>query len=179
MMSIIGEAATVKLPSPYSSLTEPYVEYYTDNNGIDVRVVVHNMKYVQNQMFMSHTNLKSVTILSGTISIGQKCFENCTALTQIILPSTLTTIDDTVFRECTALTELRIPSSVSRISGYNIFYNVKCPLYFYSTTPPTAGVSTFYNYKGSYIYVPSTSIEAYKAATYWSKVASKIYEMED
>lgn len=179
MMSIIGNAATVKLPSPYSSLTEPYVEYYTDNNGIDVRVVIHNMKYVQNQMFKSHTSLKSVTILSGTVSIGQICFQDCTACTQVILPSTLTTIGDSVFRGCTALTELRFPSSVSNITNYNIFYNVKCPLYFYSTTPPSAGGTTFNNYKGSYIYVPSASIETYKAATGWSDVASKIYAMED
>lgn len=175
-MSIIGEAATVKLPSPYSSLTEPYVEYYTDSNGIDVRVVIHNMKYVQNQMFKNHTSLKSVTILSGTIKLGQYTFQYCTNLETVILPQTLTTIDNAVFQHCNSLKEIRFPSSLTSLSYGNFG---SWPVYFYATTPMTLSANVLSSFTGPAIYVPSGSVNAYKTAQNWSAYADKIFAMEE
>ncbi|MBQ5752929.1 MAG: hypothetical protein IIV91_01810, partial [Alistipes sp.] len=47
------------------------------------------------------------------------------------------------------------------------------------TTPPSLGSSVFDgNASGKRIYVPTASVDAYKAATRWSSYASAIYPYE-
>ena len=53
--------------------------------------------------------------------IGEKAFENQTALTDIVIPDTVTNIGRRAFYGCTGLTEFTIPSTVYDI-GTQIFY---------------------------------------------------------
>ncbi len=56
-------------------------------------------------------------------AIGDKAFENQTALTYISIPNTVTSIGTRAFYGCTGLTEFTVPASVTSI-GTQIFY--KC-----------------------------------------------------
>ena len=86
-------------------------------------------------------------------TIDGSAFMRCRDLQSIILPSGVTNIGATAFEYC------------SNLSSVTVF----------ATTPPTLGTNVFQsNASGRKIYVPSESVEAYKAATNWSAYASAI-----
>jgi hypothetical protein len=71
-----------------------------------------------------------------------------------------------------------MPDSVTTIGSY-AFYNCKAlkEVYCKPTTPPSLGNSSVFDKNSSdrKIYVPTASVDAYKAASRWSKYASAIY----
>ena len=97
--------------------------------------------------FISCSALTSITIPEGVTSIGDDAFAWCDALTSITLPESLTSIGDEAFFSCDALTS---------ITSKN-------------TTPPTIGDGyTFDDVDKSIpVYVPKSSVDAYKSAEYW------------
>jgi hypothetical protein len=87
----------------------------------------------------------------GLTSIGMTAFYDCWSLVSIALPDGLTEIGIQAFRDCTSLATV-----ISR-----------------NTTPPSLGSNAFYNTSSSLlIYVPDTSVSAYKSA--WSAYAYNI-----
>ena len=149
-----------------------------------------------NGAFRSCWSLTSVTIPSSVTTIGSGAFSSCRGLTSVIIPSGVTRIEDYTFSDCSGLTSVTIPSGVIRI-GQDAFYgcrslrNITFPssvtyigsgciymtqgtnVTIEATTPPGLGYPNGMN-SASHIYVPSESVEAYKAATNWSSYASKI-----
>lgn len=136
---------------------------------------------IGNEAFDGCSSLTSVTIGDSVTSIGNEAFYNCSSLTSISIPDCVTSIGTYAFNNCTLLTSVTIPNSVASIGTY-AFY--KCTslkeVYCKPTTPPTGGSNMFsyynYGYKpiGCTIYVPTASVEAYKAKQYWSEYASYI-----
>lgn len=127
--------------------------------------------------FYNCTSLTSVTIPNSVTSIGNQAFEKCSSLTSITLPDSLTSIGDRVFYNCTSLTSVEIPNSVTSI-GELVFGQCSSleSVTVLATTPPTLGGNAFYSTHSSLkIYVPSASVNAYKAATNWDSYSSKIY----
>ena len=101
--------------------------------------------------FNGCSNLK-VYCAEGLLSVVYASFNNCTGTT-IVLPSTLTSIAGTAL--------------------YSGSYVIICK----AVTPPTLGNSN--TNKMTAVYVPDESVAAYKAATNWSAIASKIYPLSD
>ena len=66
--------------------------------------------------FSGNTNLKSVVIPSGVVSLGSYAFENCTNLESVTLPDTLEIIGNSAFEGCTSLSSISIPDSVYMIN---------------------------------------------------------------
>ena len=48
-----------------------------------------------------------------------------------------------------------------------------------ATTPPTLGTNGSMGYGNSPIYVPDASVDAYKSATNWSVIASRICPLSE
>lgn len=120
--------------------------------------------------------LSSVSIPSGATSIGANAFYECYVLRSITIPSGVTSIGASAFGTCTGLLSVDIPSSVTSI-GDSAFsgctgmgaYHIR------ATTPPTLGSSAFSGIPSDcVIYVPTASVNAYKAATNWSAYSSYI-----
>ena len=99
------------------------------------------------------SSITSLTIGSNPTSIGESMFTNCTGLTTLVIPSNISSIGGYAFRDCTGLTSITVES----------------------VTPPTlGGIYVFNNTNNCPIYVPSNSVDAYKAASGWSNYASRI-----
>ena len=118
--------------------------------------------------------LTEFTVPEGVTKIRNCAFYACSSLTGITIPDSVTKIGDSAFYDCSNLTGITIPDGVTSID-YGAFYNsynlrdmtVK------ATTPPTLGNNAL-PYELKTIYVPASSVDAYKAASGWSSFADKI-----
>ena len=148
--------------------------------------------------------LTSITLPEGLTSIGDDAFEGCSALTSIALPEGVTSIGDAAFYDCKVLTSITIPEGVTSIGNYAFAYcpsltsitlpegvtsigeNAFCSCVALTSitsknaTPPTIGGSdTFYDVgKSIPVYVPKSSVDAYKSAEYWkdfTNIVGKYY----
>jgi hypothetical protein len=79
-------------------------------------------------------------------------FGNCKSATNLSIGSGVTSIGDGAFRNCSGLTSATITA----------------------VNPPTLGTNTFTSTNNCPIYVPSGSVDAYKAASGWSDYTSRI-----
>lgn len=125
--------------------------------------------------FSQISTLVKVSIPNSVTTIGDYAFTGCSGLTSITIPSSVTTIY-VAFNGCSSLTSITIPNSVTSI-GNEAFSNCSSltNVTIQATTPPTLGVDVFSNNaSGRKIYVPSASVNTYKAATNWSTYASDI-----
>jgi len=120
--------------------------------------------------------LTSVTLANSITYIGPSAFEVCSGLTSINMPSNLQTIQSTAFSGCKSLTSIDIPSTIKYI-GTSAFLNCSGlqSIIIRATTPPTlGGIGVFENNNNCPIYVPASSINAYKTAEGWINYASRI-----
>lgn len=93
----------------------------------------------------------------------------------ITIPSNVTEIAQSAFQSCATITSVTIPAGVTSIGAY-AFQNCSGLEYIkvYATTPPTAGSSFFHKTNNALIYVPSASVDTYKAADVWKGYADRI-----
>lgn len=128
-------------------------------------------------LFYNLSTVKRVIIPNMFTSISGSAFYNCTSLTSIYIPSSITSIGDAAFSGCDSLASIVIPNSVTSIGGH-AFYNCTSltSITVKATMPPTLDTRTgvFDNTNDCPIYVPSGSVDAYKAASGWSAYASRI-----
>ena len=120
-------------------------------------------------------SLANINIPSGVTSIGNAAFAYCTGLTSCTIGSGVTSIDDSAFFNCFNLTSVTIPSSVTSI-GTSAFQGCSslASITVNKATPPTLGANVFDYTNDAPIYVPSSSVNAYKTASGWSTYASRI-----
>ena len=125
--------------------------------------------------FASVSGLNSVTIDYASNATLRSSQFTGSSITSLTIGSHPTSIGDSMFRNCTGLTTLVIPSNISSISGYAFDgCSGLTSITVESTTPPTLGSNAFNNTNDCPIYVPSGSVNAYKAASGWSSYKSRI-----
>ena len=145
----------------------------------------HKVKYKVNsnwngyRTFYECFNMTSIVIPSGVTSIGEDIFRYCSGLTSVTIPDSVTNIGNRAFANCSGLTSINIPSGVTSI-GHNAFYQCSSltSITVEAINPPTLGNSVFANTNNCPIYVPSASVNAYKAASGWSTYASQIQAIQ-
>ena len=186
------EAKGVTVPS--DALIDTYSDYVDE-----IQTGGGGGQAEQDLIDLIERDITTFNIPSGTTKIGTYVFQNCTSLTSITIPSSVTSIDIYAFSYCNKLTNITIPNSVTSIGGYAFYYckgltSVTIPdsvtsiggyafgycssltnIIIQATTPPTlANTNAFSNTNNCPIYVPSESVDTYKAATKWSSFASRI-----
>jgi hypothetical protein len=149
--------------------------------------IPNSVTSIGGSMFAGCESLTSVTIPDSVTSIGEYAFERCTGLTSVTIPDSVTTIDEQCFWQCINLTSVTIGSSVTSI-GHGLVSN--CPqvesITIYAVNPPALednlGIKTNDGEEGSgsglaaeaNVYVPSSSVNAYKEAETWSNYSNYI-----
>lgn len=131
--------------------------------------------YFATEVF-KNSGISNVLDLFYATEIGQRAFRNCSNLTTLLTGEDLQTINSEAFKNCTSLTEANIGTGIVEIKS-SVFEGCSglTAVRIYATTPPTLGNFVFDGTSSNLaIYVPSESVEAYKAAEGWSDYASRI-----
>ena len=128
---------------------------FTNCSDLNIDVNMPNITGEISQMFSS-SGILSVSNLGKATSITYFAFGSCPNLGYVVLPETLTSIGNSVFY------------------GSSKMEYVIC----HATTPPALDGSAF-NGTSCIIYVPDASVDTYKAATNWSRLASRIKPISD
>lgn len=126
--------------------------------------------------------LERITTPGSVTSIGNSAYSAC-RVGKVVLPESLTTLGQSALYMCEAITKLDIPASLRQIAGYTFYgcygmseYHMKSPV------PPTLVSTTAFGgmLTSCTIYVPYSSDHsirtAYRNATNWSSLASRIEE---
>ena len=162
--AVVGDCVT--------SIGENAFNYCYGLTSIDIP---NSVTSIGSTSFYACYKLTSITIPSGVTSIGENAFNHCGSLTSVTIPNGVTSIGNSAFVGCSGLTSVTIGSGVTSIGTYAFDYcSSLTSVTVLATTPPTLGISVFYMTNDCPIYVPSESVEAYKAATKWSDYASRI-----
>lgn len=147
---------------------------------------------IDEKVFFECKGLRSVKLGNRVQSIGKEAFRRCKALTDIELPSSVITIDKEAFRECTslgridlneglksigdnalretAIQQLSLPSTISKV-GKNVaekcksLQRIDCK----AVVPPELDALSSDKVQ---LFVPASSVEAYKNAKNWKKFKS-------
>ena len=135
-------------------------------------------------------NFRNTKRLTGDVvlpylqsKVTASCFEG-SGLERVLDLGDITLIDGSAFNDCASLWLAILPSTYN-LSKWNAFRNTSLSvLICKATTPPTLNEGN--NFTGTplengtgTIYVPDGSVEAYKTATNWSRMANVIRPLSD
>lgn len=129
----------------------------------DLSVFKFNDAKLGENAFGACPNLEKINIPEGVSSIGDDCFSDCKSAVSVTIPASVTSMGINVFARDSSLTKIHVkgdnPATLKELAN-GIAVDAFSKLDF-------AG-------NGITIYVPSSSVEAYKKASVWSKYADYI-----
>lgn len=164
---------TVTMPSGLTNISD-YAFYYC--KSLTSVTIPDSVTSIGNNAFGECPSLRTCTIGSGVTSFGDNAFSWCTSLTSVTIHNGVTSIGYRAFYSCRSITSITIPNSVTSISNF-AFENCSglTSVTVEAKTPPALGnTNAFNNTNDCPIYVPSGSVNAYKTASRWSSLASRI-----
>ena len=94
-----------------------YIPWKAWRSKIKTVIINDGITNVGRSVFISCTNLTSVTIPNSVTDIGSSAFDTCTSLTSVDIPDSVTSIGHSAFNYCTSLTSVVIPGSVTSIGN--------------------------------------------------------------
>jgi hypothetical protein len=103
----------------YNENTTPWYSYNSDIKTLDIQQGVMSIGYYA---FSGCSGLTSITIPNTVKVIGQGAFSECNSLISVSIPNSVTSIGHRAFSYCNSLTSVNIPDSVTILDSY-IFYS--------------------------------------------------------
>ena len=178
-VTIIGRRAflgctslsSITIPNSVTSIMEVA---FNGCSSLTSVTIGNSVTSIGTSAFSGCSSLTSIEIPSNVTTIGENAFCYCTSLSSITIPNSVTSIGDLAFEACSGATSLTIGSGVTSIGTWAFDYCISlASITVNAITPPTLGTDVF---EGSTcpIYVPSESVNTYKAASGWSAYASRI-----
>lgn len=147
---------------------------YSQCKALESIVINSDSITLANFAFNYNPKLKEVIINSPSSSLGNSVFNGCPELTTFILAEGCTKLGQECLRDNPKLAELVLPSTITSIGKWCFTDAGIKTLTVKATTPPSAGGALGLN-NDCIIYVPSESVDAYKAAVRWSSYANNIF----
>ena len=149
---------------------------FMDCTSITEIYIPNSVATIKYDAFNGCTNLQSIQFPNSVTTMGAGILWDCENLESVSLSENITSIGNTFFQNCRNLPEVTIPSKVSSIAYY-AFKDCRSlsTVYCKNSTPPSLGNDVFlYCNTISKIYVPTASVNVYKAANGWKDFADKI-----
>ena len=176
------------------SSAAPWQNYKGDITSVDIKEGVTS---IGSWAFSRCSALTDVSIAESVTSIGGDAFRECIILEEITLPKDLTELGTGVFLYCSALKSVTVPEGVTKIGsdtfefcpqlsaitfpsglteigpwalkGAYSLTSITCK----AATPPSLGNEVFSGVSYDItVYVPTSSVEAYKTADGWNQFAN-------
>jgi hypothetical protein len=141
---ICSNLTSVTIPNSVTSIGDNAFKYCRGLTSVNISESVTSIGY---GAFWDCSSLKSIIIPEGVTSIGSSTFSGCTSLTSVTIPNSVTSIGDNAFSGCSELTEVYCLSAQVPSTGRYAFKN--------------------FNLSSAKLYVPASSIDAYKSADQW------------
>ena len=137
--------------------------------------IPRNITWISDGLLWNCDHLINVNIHEDVEGIGDSAFSECSALTRIAIPNNVTTIEKSAFMD-SGLTSVTRPEHVPSIGDQAFMYCRGLTYITVHAATPPANVTetTFQDTNDCLIYVPSESLNAYKAADGWSNYTSRI-----
>ncbi len=159
---------SVQLPATVTSIGE---KAFAQCTALKTATLGTGVKTISQMAFSNCTALTSITIPSKVTKINNQTFENCKALTQLTLPDAITSVGTKAFYNCTGLKTLKLGTGLttmgsSSFAGCTALTSITCG----AKTPPKMTDNTVFSsstYNSAKLYVPRTSVNAYKLADWW------------
>lgn len=160
-----GTIRNITIPSSVTTIKRQAF----DSCSLESIIIPDEVTNLGDHAFLCCDKLKSVSIGNGITAIEEGTFYDCYRLSELHISKNVTMIGPYAFANCRSLTSLTIPSSVNSIAeGAFWGCTATSQVYIAATTPPTLASDAFKNCDSDLkIYVPSESLNAYKAAEYW------------
>lgn len=148
---------------------------FTYSYGLVECVLPYSVTSIGEYAFKDCVSLENIILWDTITSIGNNAFENCDYLIGVNIPTGITNVPASGFSNCGALSEVTIHTGITSI-GNSAFRGCTglVSITVKATTPPTLGDYAFGNTNDCPIYVPSQSVDIYKAASGWSNYAYRI-----
>ena len=180
------------IPNSVTNIGEYAFSNCTKLNSINLP---DKLKTLNSHVFNQCQSLTTIDIPTSVSNIGKYAFNECSNLTAVIIPTSVTRIGDGAFCECSSLNSIEFPDGLTEIKGYTCYkciglrsliipnsvtlirsrafegcssmQSVKC----YAIKPPAFYSGGEFNgiSRATLLYVPASSIDAYKAATLWKE----------
>ena len=171
LTSYTGAGGDVIIPSTFSIRVVDGQTQYIEGTDYTVTAIAAGTSS-SGPFSSARSTLTSITIPETITTIGIYAFYNCSNLTSIdfVDNSQLTTIGECAFQNCNSLTSITIPSRVTRIDEFAFWYcDSLTSITINAITPPSLDPSGVIPSNIANIYVPPESVDAYKAASGWSR----------
>ena len=158
---------------------EPGVPYgaFDRCTNLESVTIMPTAKRIETSAFGGCSSLKKVLFPDSVYFLGTNIFTHCTSLESVNIPKGFadSKFPSNVFRDCISLTSLiEVPETVTIIgmatfNGCTSLAGVKLK----GNVPPSLEYSVFGNSTFP-IYVPEAAVNAYKSASGWTSLASRI-----
>ena len=161
----------------HNSVTSIEKQAFYNCNNLTELTIGNNVTTIGEQAFYSCDNIENLTIPQNVQEISNSAFRNCASLTNVTIGNGVKKIGNYAFGGCSNLSKVIIGSNVSSIGDSTFLDCNNLVVHCKPTTPPSIQMFTF-SYTDKYddvqvskttkIYVPASSVSAYKTAQYWS-----------
>ena len=167
--TLLSNISNIEFGESVTSIPD-YLCQYTKIKEI---TIPNTITSIGDYAFYRCSSLTSITIPNSVNSIGKNAFQSCSSLTSVTIPNSITEIKEHTFSYCTGLNTITLGENISSLESC-AFYDCSSLYMVYSQNPvpPTLGINVFSGTKIGVIYVPTASVNVYKAA--WSDYADKI-----
>ena len=147
-------------------------------SGLLEVVIPETISSIQTACFQECRLLSSVSIPGSVMEICEYGFSQCKSLHELQLPEGILSFGPRCFWD-SGITKIVLPSSTVRIGGgafdwCRSLVEVRC----LATNPPALSIDLFGDIDVPQIYVPASSVSAYRTANVWNQYANNIQAIQ-